>query len=158
MDLRWSPYLTPLNWNIPGRWFPHGKAGGKVLRCDMFECAPWSVGGVKYFVQFLFQLICNLWDGPMKHWGCGGERKRVSQRKVGEFDAYFDFSHSHFPLKLACLKGYLAASTYPIYIYIHIYIYTSLNYVITYVSNNHGSGTALFVQLEDFYCFFSDAQ
>ena len=65
-------------------------------------------------------------------------------------DAYFNFSHSHFPLKLACLKGYLAASTY-----IHnIYIYTSLNYVITYVSNNHGSGTALFAQLEDFYCFF----
>ena len=58
-------------------------------------------------------------------------------------DAYFNFSHSHFPLKLACLKGYLAASTYI------IYIYTSLNYEITYVSNNHGSGTALFVQLED---------
>ena len=26
------------------------KSGWKMLRCDMFECAPWSVGGVKYFV------------------------------------------------------------------------------------------------------------
>ena len=69
----------------------------------------------------------------------------VCLRGYGQLDAYFNFSHSHFPLKLACLKGYLAASTYI------IYIYTSLNYEITYVSNNHGSGTALFVQLEDFY-------
>ena len=104
MELRWSPYLTPLNWNIPGRWFPHGKAGGKLLRCDMFECAPHmkSLGWPNETLR---------WP-ESAHWGCGGERKRVSQRKVGEFDAYFDFSHSHFPLKLACLKGYLAGSTF----------------------------------------------
>lgn len=44
----------------------------------------------------------------------------VCLRGYGQLDAYFNFSHSHFPLKLACLKGYLAASTYIIYIYIYI--------------------------------------
>ena len=78
MDLRWSPYLTPLNWNIPGRWFPHaaGKAGGT---CWDVTCLNVPLG-VSVVWNILFQLICNLWDGPMKHWG----GRKVHIEAVGE--------------------------------------------------------------------------